>query len=125
MRFEADFDPNSGTTRCNCTICTKAAAWGMLVEPSAFRLLSGEEVLSDYSRSEAVHYRFCKICGIRPFGHGDLPVLGGAFYSVNLNCLDDADLSGVPVRYLDGRNNTWEELAVAPYVNPFARAKRS
>jgi len=122
VRFEADFDPSTGTTRCNCRVCTKAGWWGILVKPSAFRLLSGKELLSDYTRSEAGHARFCKVCGIRTFGHGNIPEVGGDYYSVNLNCLDGVDLSGVPVRYLDGLHNTWAELAVAPYVNPFVAA---
>lgn len=122
VRFEADFDPSQGTTRCNCTVCTKTGSWGVLMKPSAFRLLSGQEVLGDYSRSEAGHARFCKVCGVRTFGHGDIPELGGAYYSVNLNCLDGVDLAGVPVRYLDGLHNTWAELAVAPYVSPFTGA---
>lgn len=125
VKFEADFDPSAGTSRCNCTVCTKTGWWGTIVKPSAFRLLSGQEVLGDYSRSEAGHARFCKICGVRAFGHGHLSFLGGDYYSVNLNCLDDADLSGVPVSYLDGRHDTWAQLAVAPYVSPFVAAARS
>jgi hypothetical protein len=74
-------DLGTGTTRCNCTFCTKAGWWGCLVKPGAFRLLSGSESL------------FCKVCGIRSFGHGDIPELGGSYYSVNLNCLDGVDLS--------------------------------
>jgi hypothetical protein len=95
------------------------------VKPSAFRLLSGQEVLGDYTRSEAGHARFCKVCAIRPFGHGNIPELGGEYYSVNLNCLDGADLTGAPVTYLDGRHDTWAQLAVAPHVDPFEAAKRS
>jgi hypothetical protein len=122
VRFEADFNPSAGTTRCNCSICTKTAWWGMNVKPEAFRLVAGQEVLRDFSRHEAMHARFCGVCGIRVFGHGNIPELGGAFYGVNLNCLDGAELSGIPVRYLDGLHDTWAELAVAPYVSPFSPA---
>ncbi|WNG13381.1 GFA family protein [Cystobacter fuscus] len=122
VRFEADFNPSAGTTRCNCTICTKTAWWSVHVKPEAFRLVAGQEVLRDFSRHEAIHARFCGVCGIRVFGHGDIPELGGAFYGVNLNCLDGAELSGAPVRYLDGLHDTWAELAVAPYVSPFSPA---
>lgn len=125
VHFEADFDPSAGTTRCNCTVCTKTGWWGATMKPSAFRLLSGQEALGDYSRSEAGHARFCKVCGLRTFGHGNIPELGGEYYSVNLNCLDGADLTGVPVSYLDGRHDTWAELAVAPYVDPVTAAKRA
>ncbi len=123
VRFEADFDPSAGTTQCNCTICTKTRAWGIIVKPSAFRLIAGEEVLGDHSRYEAGHARFCKTCGIRVFGHGNIPELGGEFCSVNLNCLDDADLTGVPVAYLDGLHDTWAPIGSTTYVSPFSAAK--
>ena len=37
--------------------------------------------------------------------------------------LDDAELSRGPVRYLDWHHDTWAELAVAPYVSPFAAGR--
>ncbi|MDI1431389.1 GFA family protein [Polyangium sorediatum] len=123
VRFEADFDPSAGTGKCNCTICAKTQWWGIIVKPSAFRLLAGEEVLGDHSRSEAGHARFCKTCGIRVFAHGHLPMLGGDYCSVNLNCLDDADLTGVPVMYVDGLHNTWAPIGSTTYVDRFSAAK--
>jgi hypothetical protein len=120
VRYEVDFDASAGTGRCNCSFCTKAAWWGINVKPAAFRLLSGKESLSDYSRSEAAHHRFCKVCGIRCFGDGNVPEIGGEYYSVNVNTLDDANFAGVKVTYLDGRHDTWAQLAVAQYVDPFA-----
>lgn len=122
VRYEVDADPMAGTMRCNCTPCTKSAAWGLHVKPAAFRLLSGEEVLGDYSRSPRVHARFCKVCGFRCFGHGDLAEIGGPFVSENLNTVDDVDLTGVPVRYLDGRADTWQVLAASPQASPFKPA---
>ncbi|KYF59738.1 aldehyde-activating protein [Sorangium cellulosum] len=124
LRIEADFDPSTGTTRCNCTICAKTGWWGILARPGAFRLVSGQEVLGDFSRTGAGHAHFCKTCGIRVYGHGDIPELGGEFYSINLNCLDGVDLSGVPVDYVDGLHDTWELLAAAPHVDLVTAAKR-
>jgi hypothetical protein len=57
------------------------------------------------------HHRFCKHCGVRTFGDGDVPQIGGKFVSVMLSCLDDVDpteLAEAPVRYQDGRNNNWQ-----------------
>jgi hypothetical protein len=73
--------------------------WGTIVKPDAFRLLAGEDAL------------FCRHCGGRPFSRGHIEILGGDIYSINLACLDDADVSelaSAPVRYFDGRNNNWQ-----------------
>ena len=110
VRFEADLDLSSGSGRCNCTFCTKNRTWNVIVQPSAFRLLSGEQDLSDYTRSPAGHHLFCKHCGIRPFGRGHVPEVGGDYVAVSVACLDDAtpeELITAPLRYANGRDNDW------------------
>lgn len=119
VRFEIDVDLSAGTTRCNCTWCTKNGWWGVIVKPDAFRLLQGAELCPPRPPDLwAVRHR-CPTCGVIPYGEGDLPQIGGAFVSINIRCLDGVKLDGVPVRYLDGLNNTWAELAVRPVVDPF------
>ncbi|HKT27348.1 GFA family protein [Dyella sp.] len=112
VKLEAEIDLAQGTGRCNCSICSKARQWGVIVKPDAFRLISGERELSDYQfGSHSMHHLFCKHCGVRPYGKGNLDVLGGEFYFVNVFCLDDvepAELIEAPMHFSDGRNNNWQ-----------------
>lgn len=121
VRFEADIDLAQGTTRCNCSICRKSRYWGALIKPEAFRLSSSEEQLTDYQfGSKQGHNLFCKSCGLRSFGRGNVPEIGGAFVSINVACLDDVsdeELAALPIRYSNGRDYDWmHEPKVTRYL---------
>lgn len=120
IRFEADLDlMASGTTRCNCTWCTKTGWWGVLTKPASFRLLQGEDRLVPSAAKQFFPRKRCADCGVEAFSQGDLDFLGGPFVAINVRCFDGVDLTGVPVRYLDGLHDTWTELRTAPYASGF------
>lgn len=112
VRFEVDIDLAAGTSKCNCTFCTKVRNWGAYTKPEHFRLLTDEADVSRYPSDpeSAVHHCFCKHCGVRTFSRGDLPELGGPFVTIAIAALDGLtpeELVSLPVNYLDGLNDNW------------------
>jgi len=111
VRFEADIDLSKESGKCNCPICARTRSWGVTVKPEAFRLICGGDEMSDYQfGSNSAHHLFCKHCGVRPFGRGYVPEIGGDYVSVQLGALDDAtpaELAAASVRYFNGRDNDW------------------
>lgn len=121
VRYDVDLDLTHGSGRCNCSICAKTRYWGAIVKPDAFRLQQGEDALTRYPFGTGmVEHLFCKHCGVKSFGRGELEVLGGRYYSVNLACLDDVEpaaLAEIPIRYSNGRDNDWfSEPAVTRHL---------
>jgi hypothetical protein len=109
VRFRVAADLDKGGSRCNCSICTKVSQLGGIVKPEAFQLVSSEEHLSSYEWASRTSTRYlCKHCGVHCFARGNLPQLGGAYVSVNYNCLDGVELSDLNVIYWDGRHNNWQ-----------------
>ena len=109
VRFAVALDLDRGASRCNCSICTKIAATAAFAKPDAFTLLSDDAALGVYEWGGKISRRyFCKACGVHCFARGDLPELGGAYISVNVNVLEDVDPATIAVTYWDGRHNNWE-----------------
>jgi hypothetical protein len=111
VRFEADIDLSQGTSKCNCSICSKSRAWEAIIKPDAFRLLAGQEALSDYQFSSmSSHNYFCRHCGVRAFVKGYVEEIGGDFISVHVMTLDGVDpqeLIDAPLTFMDGRADSW------------------
>lgn len=115
VTFEADIDLDQGTGKCNCTLCWKQRMWvaGRLA-PTDFRLLTGDDVLSDYDKSGdwgETHHRFCSRCGIATHTRARIVQAGGEPYvSVSVAALDDlpvAELVAAPVKFQDGLHDAW------------------
>lgn len=89
-------------TKCDCSLCRKKNAVVTQVHESAFTLLAGADQLGLYQWNLRIakHY-FCKTCGIYTF-HRKRSAPDS--YGINVYCLDDADLSGVPIVEVDGKS---------------------
>jgi hypothetical protein len=106
VRYAVDLDLNSKLTECNCSICGKSGSRLAFVPASQFKLLSGEDHLTDYLFAKKhIHHVFCDTCGVRSFAHGATPD-GGKMFAVNVRCLDDVDLAETAknVAHFDGKS---------------------
>ncbi len=65
---------------------------------------NSEGAVSSYTfNKHAIRHRFCATCGIHPYGEGTDPK-GNAMAAINLRCIEDLDLSGIPVHEFDGKS---------------------
>jgi hypothetical protein len=119
VRFEADLDLQQPSFRCNCSICRRTRFWAAVARPEAFRIVSGEDELAQYSfnTGKNLHF-FCRRCGVRAFGVGnDTPI--GKMYGINLGCLEgvsEEELAAVPIVHVDGMHDRSGPPAVTAHL---------
>ena len=106
VKFEVEAPKNIDVEDCNCSICSKSGYLHLIVPASKFRLISGEDALTNYLFNSGVaRHRFCKHCGIKPFY---TPRSNPDGIDVNVNCLDVKPKS-MNINKFDGKN--WEANA--------------
>jgi hypothetical protein len=99
VAFEIETDFPELTT-CDCSICRRKNALMVKVHEDRFKLLSGEQALSEYRfHSMTARHFFCKICGIYPFHRKRVTP---DQFGVNVFCLHEFDPIGIPVRKTAG-----------------------
>lgn len=103
VRYEVDSDLEN-LVSCNCSICQKRGSILTFVPHSNFRLLSGQEALTDYQfNKKVIHHRFCSTCGVASFAEGENPN-SGPMVAVNVRCLDGIDVTDMTPKHFDGRS---------------------
>lgn len=103
VRYEVTVDLSEPAVTCNCSMCGRSGTMLRFVPAGAFKLLSGEDVLTEYRfNSKAINHLFCSVCGIKSFAMGKGP--NGDTRAINVRCLDDVDLQQVPTRHVDGKS---------------------
>lgn len=100
VEFEID-TVFSEFTKCDCSLCRRKNAVMAKVPESDFRLVKGEDDLTlyEWNTRTAKHY-FCKHCGIYTFHRKRVTP---DFFGINVHCLDNVELSDVPVVEVDGK----------------------
>lgn len=87
-------------TQCDCSMCKRRSATMVKVHESAFELLAGAELLTEYQfHTHTARHFFCKVCGIYPFHRKRVTP---DHFGVNVACLDDFDPTGIPLRQAVG-----------------------
>ncbi len=88
---------------CNCSMCGRAGTLLTFVGVDKFKLLSGDDALTDYQfNKHVIHHTFCKICGIKPFAKGK-DKHGNETRAINVRCLEGVDLASLKIHEYDGR----------------------
>ncbi|MEM7568671.1 MAG: GFA family protein [Pseudomonadota bacterium] len=68
VRFDVDLPPEIDVEDCNCSICVMSGNVHVIVPASRFRLLQGEDHLSEYRfNTKQARHLFCKTCGVKSF----------------------------------------------------------
>lgn len=105
VRYEVRAPAQIEVTRCNCSICRMSGYLHLIVPKADFRLVSGQDDLTNYSfNTGTAQHLFCSHCGVKSFY---IPRSHPDGVSVNARCLDPGTVEGQEVRDFDGAN--WEQ----------------
>jgi hypothetical protein len=104
VRFEVEAPPDMEVLECNCSMCHKQGYLHLLIPRANFRLVSGQESLTNYQfNTGQARHLFCKVCGVKSFY---VPRSHPDDYSVNARCLDEGTVQMMTVTPFDGQH--WE-----------------
>ncbi len=103
VRYEVTADLDR-VMACNCSICAKRGSILAFAAEPQFKLLSGEDALTDYQfNKRIIHHLFCGTCGVAAFARGTAPN-GQPMVAINVRCLDDVDVSTLTITPFDGKS---------------------
>jgi hypothetical protein len=89
---------------CNCSICQRKGSLLWFVPRDKFTLLTPPENEKSYLfNKHHIEHRFCTECGIHSYASGN-DAKGNPMAAINVRCLENIDLSTIPVTNFDGRN---------------------
>ena len=93
----------AGAMACNCSMCQRKGILMWFVPREAMTLLTPPEKTSTYTfNKHVIKHRFCKHCGVLPFGEGT-DGKGAAIAAINIRCLEDFEFEKVPLQHYNGK----------------------
>jgi hypothetical protein len=98
--FEGEF---GAALSCNCSICSRKGSLLWFAPREALKVIGDNELATYTFNKHVIHHRFCKTCGVQPFGEGTDPK-GNRMAAINIRCLEDFDFTQVPVQPFDGKS---------------------
>lgn len=104
VTFEVNAPTDLEVFTCSCSICAATGFVHLIVKDADFRIVSGEDNLTDYRfNTGTARHLFCKTCGVKPFY---VPRSHPDGWSVNANCVDRSSVKSMNIGEFDGAN--WE-----------------
>lgn len=104
VRYEVDIKDLKEVISCNCSMCSKRGWLLTFVPTSDFRLISGNDELTEYQfNKKLIHHLFCTTCGVASFGTGS-DGKGNEMVAINVRCLDDVDTNSLKVNHYYGKD---------------------
>lgn len=111
IRFEVDAPAVVDALDCNCSICRMTGFLHLIVPAARFRLLDGEDALTEYRfNTGAARHLFCGHCGVKAFY---VPRSHPDGFSVNVRCLDAGTVERVRITPFDDNDREAATAAIA------------
>jgi len=108
VKYQVDGKLRDGKS-CHCSRCRKAfssqASSSALVEPSEFKWLSGESLLTSFIGDHGYGLQFCKVCGSTL-----CTIYNGEVYQLTLGCVNGDPKIEIGKHIYVGSKATWEVI---------------
>ena len=103
IKFEVEGDFREALA-CNCSICKRKGSLLGFVPQDKLKMLTPKERMSTYTfNKHIIRHHFCPTCGMHPYAeHTDADGNRSAY--INIRCLEDVDITSIPVQAFDGRS---------------------
>lgn len=119
VSFEMDAPADIIAWDCNCSICCMKRNTHVVVPSSRFRLLLGDDKLSEYVFNTGVaRHRFCSVCGVQAFYN---PRSNPDGVAVTVWCLKPGTVRTLTVKEFDGQN--WEKFIDQSGIRAHSKAE--